>query len=212
MKLLQDMQILETLGRQGWVHLPNQKVEDCKNMLQSLGKIIQETDVIVKPESKAMITSPRALDLHTDHHRADYILWYCLQQTSEGGDSLLLDMLPIYTQLAENEQETLQTVMLMEHKVFPDDVEQFPLVRIEAGKPKFYYSFWLVKENILPTQKQALDNFRTCLQNALPTQIRLEKGDILIVDNRRVLHGRTAITGSQDRFLKRFWIEKRPQN
>jgi alpha-ketoglutarate-dependent taurine dioxygenase len=46
----------------------------------------------------------------------------------------------------------------------------------------------------------------------LPTQLLLQKDDALIIDNRRILHGRTAITGSKDRFLKRYWIEKKAPN
>ena len=36
--------------------------------------------------------------------------------------------------------------------------------------------------------------------------VRLQEGDLLVVDNTRVLHGRRAIQESSPRRLTRFWI------
>lgn len=75
----------------GHLHLEALPYRAFREAITSLGTIIQRTEVRVRPESKAMVTSHRSLDLHTDHHAARYIAWYCHRQSDEGGESLLLD-------------------------------------------------------------------------------------------------------------------------
>ncbi len=81
-----------------------------------------------------------------------------------------------------------------------------PLVELENGKPKFYYSFWLLKEKMGLEERTAGKRFQQLIQETAPIKIKLQPSDFLIVDNRRILHGRTEIKGSQKRLLKRFWI------
>lgn len=197
--------LIEHLKEFGWVHLSNQTEEQLNELLEYLGNVIFTTDVVVKPESKAMITSARGLDFHTDHHKANYIVWYCYKQTDLGGDSILIDAEKIFQQLSYEHQEQLKTINLFEHKIFPDDKESYPFVATDTtGEYRFYYSFWLVKHQ--DKQNPAMLEFQRLIKLIQPFKINLKEGDILIVNNHRVFHGRTAIEGSKDRFLKRFWI------
>lgn len=54
----------------GFIHLPSQTETQLNDLLKLLGQVILTTDVVVKSESKGMVTSDRALDFHTDHHKA----------------------------------------------------------------------------------------------------------------------------------------------
>lgn len=54
----------------GFIHLPRQTEDQLNNLLNLLGEVILTTDVVVKSESKGMVTSDRGLDVHTDHHKA----------------------------------------------------------------------------------------------------------------------------------------------
>jgi pyridoxine 5'-phosphate synthase PdxJ len=189
----------------GFLHLTGQTEEQLNDLINSLGQVIFITDVIVKPESKGLVTSARGLDFHTDHHKAKYIVWYCYKQTDLGGDSILIDAEKIYQQLSEEYKQQLKTIELFEHKIFPDDKDSYPLVTTdENGKRKFYYSFWLVKDE--DKQNPAMLEFQRLIKQAEPVKIRLKERDILVVDNHRIFHGRTPIEGSKDRFLKRFWL------
>lgn len=197
--------LIEPLKEFGWVHLSNQTEEELSELLEYLGNVIFTTDVVVKPESKAMITSARGLDFHTDHHKANFIVWYCYKQTDLGGDSILIDAEKIFQQLSYEHQEQLKTINLFEHKIFPDDKESYPFVATDTtGEYRFYYSFWLVKNG--DKQNPAMLEFQRLIKLTQPFKINLKEGDILIVNNHRVFHGRTAIEGSKDRFLKRFWV------
>lgn len=189
----------------GFLHLTGQTEEQLNDLINSLGQVIFITDVIVKPESKGLVTSARGLDFHTDHHKAKYIVWYCYKQTDLGGDSILIDAEKIYQQLSEEYKQQLKTIEPFEHKIFPGDKDSYPLVTTdENGKRKFYYSFWLVKDE--DKQNPAMLEFQRLIKQAEPVKIRLKERDILVVDNHRVFHGRTPIEGSKDRFLKRFWL------
>ncbi|MEO5641749.1 MAG: TauD/TfdA family dioxygenase [Bacteroidia bacterium] len=198
-------QLTTKLKDNGWLHLSNKTEEQLNDILNSLGQVIMTTDVVVKPDGKGMVTSAKGLDFHTDHHNAKYILWYCIKQTDSGGDSILMDAEKIFQQLSADRQDQLKTIELFEHKVFPDDKESYPFVAIDNnGNRKFYYSFWLVKNE--DKQNEALLIFQKLIRETEPVRLNLKDKDILIVDNHRVFHGRTPIDGSKDRFLKRFWL------
>lgn len=197
--------IINQIRTNGFVYLTSQGKNDLEVILKNLGEIIGETDVRIRPDSKALVTSTRELDFHTDHHKAKYIVWYCHIQTSKGGESILMDAEKIWMKLTGEEQEQLANIRLFEHKVFPDDKENYPFVNIDKnGHRKFYYSLWLVNEK--DRSNTALRRFQELMRQAEPIRLTLNPSDILIVDNHRVLHGRTAIEGTKDRFLKRYWI------
>lgn len=205
---MQASTALKVLYEQGFLHLPKQNENSLQEILTALGKVIQITDVTPKPDSKGLVTSTRGLDFHTDHHKAKFIVWYCYKQCSLGGESLLIDAAEIYQKLCPAYQIELQKVELFEHKVFPDDCEKYPLVSIDSnGNTRFYYSFWLVREQ--DKQNPALRAFQELIRQAEPIKLKLQPTDILIVDNHRFFHARTPIEGDQDRWLKRFWLSEK---
>lgn len=197
--------LMKELDDHGFVHLRNQTKDLLHSHLEKLGRIIFTTNVKVDPNSRPLVTSDRALDYHTDHHKAKYIAWYCHQQTDKGGESILMDASKVYEQLNAVDQKLLQSIHLFEHKIFPDDKESNPLVNVQNDKLRFYYSFWLVSDS--DKHNPSLKEFQRLLKITPPIKLRLEKNDILIIDNHRMLHGRTAIEGSKDRYLKRYWID-----
>jgi hypothetical protein len=199
------IKILKTeLADKGWLHLPGQTEFELSNLVNNLGDTIFTTDVVVKPESKSMVTSARGLNFHSDHPQAKYIVWYCYKQTDGGGSSILMDVEKVFEQLSDTDQATLHHIYLKEHKVFADDKDYYPLVESKGGKRRFYFSFWLLRES--DRQNTALLNFQEGLNKTEHIELTLKENDILIVDNHRFLHGRTPITGSQDRHLRRYWI------
>jgi len=201
----------EELKEKGFIHLTNQSETELENILNELGEVIHTTDVVVKPESRGMVTTSLGLDFHTDHHRAKYILWYCHKQTDLGGDSILIDADKIFVQLTNEEQDKLKQIKLFEHKIFPGDSDNNPFVEIDdKGDRIFYYSFWLVKDE--DKLNPAFLKFQNLIKQTDSIKINLKERDILIVDNHRIFHGRTAIEGSKDRFLKRYWLTANPDN
>lgn len=201
--LITDLQV--SLAEQGHLHLDALSYSAFREAIAALGTTILRTEVRVRPESKAMVTSPRSLDLHTDHHAARYIAWYCHRQSDEGGESLLLDALAAFERLAPAHRDRLFNLHLHEHTVFPNDPGSWPFVMYDQGRLRFYYSFWLT--NPSDRDDPAYQAFQQALADTPRIELKLRPGDALIIDNHRMLHGRKAIGPDGGRYLERFWIK-----
>lgn len=198
----QIIYLRDELIKKGFCHIPNKNETELNEIISQLGNIINETDVIANPESKSLVTSDKYLDFHTDNHLAKYILWHCKQQAKKGGQSILCDAEQIYSQLTEDEKFALSKIHVYEHKMFPENKNSNPIVKEVDGQLRFYYSFWLSREKYreLPVFKK----WRELIKNANHIKLLLAQNDILIIDNHRILHGRTEIVG--ERNLKRYWL------
>lgn len=197
------------LAEHGWLHLPGVGERGVYAVIDALdAHVLHTTDVVVR-EGRALVTSDRALDYHTDHHRADVIVWHCHVQTDDGGHSMLADALAAYRSLPANARLALDTIELFEHSIFPCDKNTHPVVEHTADGPRFYCSFWFDPERPLSeAQRAAFSAFEVAIRRHPVAKLRLCPDDVLVVDNRRILHGRTAITGSRDRHLVRRWLER----
>ena len=198
-------QLLSSLTTAGWLHLEAIPYSAFREAIASLGTTLLRTEVHVRPESKAMVTSPRSIDLHTDHHAARYIAWYCHRQSEEGGESLLLNADAAFERLPQAHRDRLFNLHLHEHKVFPDDIGSWPFAMYEQGRLRFYYSFWLT--NPSDRDDPAYRAFQEVLASMKPIELKLRPGDALILDNHRMFHGRGSIGADGNRYLERFWIK-----
>ena len=205
MKIISDEKdVFKNINTNGYLLIKNIEFNSAHNIVSSIGNIIDKTDVVVLDNSKSLVTSSKGLALHTDHAKAKFIAWYCIEPAVIGGETKLLDMKPLLETLSDVEINELKSINLKEHKVFDDDVGYTPIITSNNNIDYVYFSFWFVdgkqKEN------KTLVKFCNLIKNADYERIKLEKGDLLLIDNRRVLHGRTDISGKNCRNLKRFWI------
>lgn len=192
----------DELTKKGFFLIQNKTEIELKEILSQLGNVINETDVIANSESKSLVTSDKYLDFHTDNHLAKYILWHCRKQAEKGGHSILCDAEEVYSQLTEDEKMALSKIHVYEHKMFPENRNSNSIVSEVDGQRRFYYSFWLAREKYreLPVFKK----WQNLIQNSNHVKLLLEKNDVLVIDNHRIFHGRTAIIG--ERNLKRYWL------
>ncbi len=204
---LDQERILDELHRDGYVLLRN-GMSHADEILPALGSVVDDTHVEVDDERPGLVTSHQELGLHTDHGDVDYIVLVCRKQTERGGESILVDGHRVLEKLDEATKEALGEVYLTEHKVFPDDPERRPMLHKRDGAWRLYYSFWLLEEELSATGRAAVDAFRKALEDTEVTRFKLAPGDVLILDNTRMLHGRTAIEGDDERLLERYWIQK----
>jgi alpha-ketoglutarate-dependent taurine dioxygenase len=200
-----------TLRGIGFVRVVGAREDELVAFLEEMGRIYWETDVTVKPGSRGMVTSSAAMTLHTDHSRADIVAWYCHEQTDLGGETLVVDARRVLPELTPHDLEELSTIAVEELRTLPDDGESHPLLAYDSGRPRLYFADWLVRRPLRPSQEQALRSFIDALQRVPPLHVRLRPGEALLVANRRTLHGRTEIRGSQRRCLHRFWVSCRPE-
>ncbi len=197
------MNLKETISKEGWAHLHGVSEFDVRQIIEGLGSVLFETQVRPNPQSRALVTSHRPLGPHTDHHSAKLILWHCKEQSHIGGESILIDAWRIIDTMPLAMVEQLKATRLKEHAVFEGDLELCEMLRPrEGGKWDVYYSFWLAGDE----KNAAFQAFSRGLAAMPRIEIRLEPSDVLIIDNRRMLHGRKAIPEGANRHLTRFWI------
>ena len=207
MMIASDHECMVALRERGYFLLRGAGQTALVDILEQLGRVLHVEEVVVDVTSASLVKSSAGLSLHTDHHRADVIAWYCIAQSDEGGVTLLADGLAAYESLPPLHQRVLERVTLEEHSVFRGDTERHPIVSTKYERTRIYYSYWLADTSLPVDQRAALDAFEVAVQRIPRLELRLEPGDILAIDNGRMLHGRSSIEGSKSRHLRRYWIE-----
>ncbi|USE39516.1 TauD/TfdA family dioxygenase [Endozoicomonas sp. SCSIO W0465] len=197
---------LNGLQENGYCIIRGSTIQELQKFASDLGQIVYTTEVQVNINSRALVTSDRELKLHTDHHAVNYIAWYCHKQSTAGGESVLLDTNLILPKLSNHDVQALRGIHAYEHKVFDDDAEQHPILsKSESNDLEVYYSYWLMDDK--DRVNIHFQKLKELIEESKPLKFRLEANDVLILNNKRVLHGRTEIQGDKDRHLTRYWIK-----
>jgi len=204
--------IIDDIESKGWSHFSTSR-HSLDNLFEALGCVIMETDVSIDRNSSPLVTSAEGLPPHTDHHLAHYILWHCIVQDSRGGQSIIVDGLNVFRSMDSETQEVLRHINLMEHSIFKNDLDYYSMISKTSMEDRIYYpilfnptEFWLAGEKLTKEQKQVFNNFNEAVRDTKPILLKLEPGECLIVDNGRILHGRTPLSNNSNRLLKRYWI------
>ena len=187
----------------GWTVLRPQSHEQLLTDLAHLGPVIQTTEIAPRPNAKAALATDKEMQLHTDHPRARWISWECVRQSSEGGYSLLKDTQPALESLTAAERDELRALSIRTHVVFPDDTGTYPVLRNDGdGSNWVYFTPWMTDGQT----SSAFQKFIRALEATPTLSLRLYPGESLLIDNGRMLHGRSALGGDKDRLLVRRWI------
>jgi len=190
-------------GIKGWRTFSPQTCPSLLTVLGLLGRVIQTTKISPRANAKAALATEKEMQLHTDHPRARWISWECVRQSSEGGYSLLKDTKPALDSLSSAEREELRSLRIRTHVVFPDDTGAYPVLRQDGdGSDWVYFTPWMTDGESSP----AFCKFIQALEVTPTLTLRLYPGESLLIDNGRMLHGRSALGGDKDRLLIRRWI------
>lgn len=183
-------------------------------------------DVIPRPESEQVDVSStdRSFPLHTDstylrppHH---VVALGCLDAPEGcGGESHLLDIHVVVGQLRES-LDGNDALMALGEPAYPFAVEadsgerfiaQLAILDGDGGEARVRYRGDLITEAgraasiaVDGRHRAALDRFDATLGDvALHAVLALRPSDVLLVDNHRMLHGRTAISPGTHRLMRR---------
>jgi hypothetical protein len=176
-----------------------------------LGKIVDDTPVRVVPGKRTYLARPDPIPLHTDHPIADLIAWRCAAQDERDGASLLLDGRDVIAALDEETRSALHRLELPAMVRLGEPATPTTILAKEGGGERLFYAPWLEAVDPCAATRTTLVAFRCVLTGlqARARRIRLLPGHILLVDNRRMLHGRGALLRESTRRLRRLWIESR---
>ena len=173
-------------------------------------------DVVSKPDPNSNAYTALGLPCHTDlpnwERPPDYQLLHCLENGADGGDSIMVDGFRAADELRRHEPAAcrLLTRFPIDFR-FQDKVSDIrfsaPTIRLdEAGAvAEVRFNFAVMDAISAPPERigplcRALRAFASVIRDpALECRYRLNPGELLIFDNRRVLHGRAAFDPSTGR-------------
>jgi hypothetical protein len=183
------------------------------------------------PVSKTKAETGYHTDSTSKNYFPDYVGLLCLQPAVEGGESLVTNAANLLEFLIENHPHlnALLNQPLYRDVITPGTVQNLDAIRnndiplfqfdSEGGVIFRYMRYWiesaLLKLNeMAPTHLQealnTIDDFFARPENAMC--FRLERGDMLFVNNRFLCHNRTSfIDGEKPRVYVRAWINESEQ-
>ena len=166
-------------------------------------------DVVSKHEPNSNAYTALGLLCHTDlpnwERPPDYQLLHCLENDAEGGDSILVDGFQAAETLYQREPAAFRLLSQSPIDFHFQDREsdirfRAPTIALdEAGAvTEIRFNFAVMDAIDAPAKRmgllcRALRTFAAVIREpALECRYRLKPGELLIFDNRRVLHGRAA--------------------
>ncbi|WP_188195222.1 TauD/TfdA family dioxygenase [Nonomuraea sp. SYSU D8015] len=145
---------------------------------------------------------------------------FCVRAAVHGGDSLLVSGHSVYNRLARERPGALAELRRDFRFGASDGFDRvYPVFRWDEGRLRVQYNrYWIERgqreagEPLAARTLAALDAFDGVLADpAMAVRVRLRPGDLLVMDNDVILHGRTAFTDAggpgQGRCLARLWLD-----
>lgn len=205
--------ITHCLERTGWCRLPAMSDAEYRGLVSRLGSPWCETAVELRSDVKTYLCRPEPVPFHTDHPDADYMAWRCEEQDASDGSQELIDGFAALDACGHSVREQLRHVHA-EVRVRKDGpLSRVPLVRETRLGDRLFFASWISPVEQDTNSIHAFETLKKELDRLAQTQVmrvRLAVGEVLAIDNGRLLHGRRAIEGNSSRRLRRFWITLAP--
>ena len=164
------------------------------------------------------------LDFHND--RADLIGLLCVREAMDGGDSLVVTAEEIYQRLNASDPKILQTLfnLFPNHRRGEEQKGEAPFTMLpvfswsSAGLVMRYVRRFIEDSQLIPEcprlsteQKDAMDAIDEIIHCPdVHVKLRMRPGDILFMENNKVLHSRTKFKDhpepAKKRLLLRLWL------
>ena len=171
-------------------------------------------EVYSRPESNDLAYRPVALGPHTDNPYRNPVpgiqLLHCLQNETSGGLSTLVDSLAVAQQLQKEDPQGFALLASVPVRYEYRDADTWlvavqPMIEL-TGKGAMMGVFYSPRLDDIPLMSEedtrayhrARKRFGTLLADPqYELRFRLEPGQLMMFDNNRVLHGRTAFDPSE---------------
>ncbi len=193
--------IIPKLEANNYLLLKNKSEAYFDDVVNYLGQSFRKTSIQISEAPKTKLETKHRMDFHTDP-KAKYIAWYCVKQSSVGGESLIIDFADVVKALDENSFHNLKKLKTIDSYQNVD----VPFYDESNGEPNFYYSPWRISKDDKTKYEKELIELSNVINNIQPIKILLDPNDILLIKNKRVLHTRSEIGGDFNRLIIRHLI------
>jgi len=149
------------------------------------------------------------MEPHTDGSRRvrpyDIVILYCVAAEEEGGDTILVPLDDIVANLSKDQFHILRA------PTFPFGRSVFPIVESLRGQDAIrYYRTQILKSlqhlgaGLLVGADDTLEALDQALEDpSNQVRFKLQPQDLLLINNRKTLHGRTKMSDESERLLLR---------
>jgi hypothetical protein len=163
------------------------------------------------------VNSNVAQPIHTDEGHTNqyprFAALYCFKQAALGGYSITVPFKPLYKQLRGHFGKLVDILFMNDSVTVRNslgDQRKSILLKLENGDVGISYSPVLQKMWCSDQVFQLFDFITIYVHN--PTnqiRLKLKENQVLLLDNCRALHGRTAFPKNDGRLLYRYWFGNR---
>jgi len=191
------------------VHRVGTSRESGLSYAKTLGDIVNTTEVRLRRDVDTYLCGHELILQHTDHPDVDLIVWHCHVNDTMGGMQILTDGWQAYLRLTSRQQNNLCQIALKCPRLHSRLHDCYrPL--IDPATTQVFFAPWLLPDKLSSGQRDAVDAFVRISQycKEVRHEIFLEPGEVLMVNNRRMLHGRAALPPSSNRWLTRYWVRR----
>lgn len=183
-------------------------------------------DVRALPQAFDLTMTARALEPHADNPYREpvpgYVLLHCLVNSADGGDSTITDGFAAALELRARDPEGFETLIRTRPTFRYQDEDTLlenegPLVELDAGGRLKQVRLSNRTDRIPPLAPEILERYYrarrafTGIVNdpAFQLRFKLRPGEMLVMDNYRLLHGRTAYRpGSGERHMRQGYMDR----
>jgi hypothetical protein len=219
-------EVRDRLPAEGYVQIARVLGEEVFTAAaKQLGTIELRTDIRVDSEADDALRRARdplyadrpsvyradGLSYHTDSPVIDMLAWYCVAQDSLDGTSALIDTGDVMQHFDADDLEVMSCIgvrTMVRDAENREVVREFPLF----ADGRLYYAPWLLSPDLGAQERDVAARFADYVAEkdaTAPIRIRLKPGEMLFVDNHRILHGRSSIPPDSRRHLVRLYIKVR---
>ncbi|GMV14957.1 MAG: hypothetical protein AMXMBFR56_31810 [Polyangiaceae bacterium] len=165
-------------------------------------ELVERQPIAPVPWGRSFASTSGDTPLHSDSQLyagapPDLQLMFCERAASRGGETTLLDTWSLLDAIERAEPELFRLLFHANRRipfVFGDVVG--PTVSLRRGALAFTHS-------PMPTAGDPIaERLQAHLERAALERVRPESGELLVVDNRRMLHGRSAFDDPERRFTR----------
>ena len=201
--------IFGAVSRSGWCRLGPMTDSEYRELVGRLGHPWCETAVEMRKDVRSYLCKPEAVPFHTDHPVADLMSWRCEIQDDSDGTQQMVDGKPALEACGARVRDVL-TQVYAEVRVRGDSPpSRVPIVRATPNGDRLFFASWITPAEADAHSLAAFGALRAEIERRTETQVqevRLAEGEVLVIDNGRMLHGRRALPPASRRRLRRFWI------